>query len=68
MRHAPRLDRGDRAACGITLVSTSTTEDLTAQICPPSSLDCTLTRQADQSDHLQRARGLSPLTAGVTPS
>jgi hypothetical protein len=29
----------------ITLVSTSTNEDLTAQICPPASPDCTRTRQ-----------------------
>jgi hypothetical protein len=32
-------------AISVTLVSTSTNEDLTAQICPPNSLDCTLTRQ-----------------------
>jgi hypothetical protein len=32
-------------AISVTLVSTSTNENLTAQICPPNSLTCTLTRR-----------------------
>jgi len=32
-------------AIAVMLVSTSTTENVTAQICPPNSLTCTLTRR-----------------------
>ena len=62
-------------AVTVTLVSTSTNENLTVQICPPNSLACTLTRRqinVGQTIEAPRAGGASqvlsllPLNCGTS--